>query len=147
MRHLCHGVGIVGINVLEQRTGLERDEILHIGLEVVGDLFARMFATERVGVFAFGQSNNADVHTFEEEQVDALDGGSDACIVGIEHESTVAGESLNDANVLGGQGSTRSCYDILEASLRHAEHIYITFDYVAEVLLCHFVLGFEQAVG
>ena len=106
-----------------------------------------MFATERVGVFAFGQSNNADVHAFEEEQVDALDGGCDACIVGIEHEGTVSGESLDDSDMLGGQGCARCCNDILEASLRHAEHIDVTLDDVAKVLLRHLVLGFEQTVG
>ena len=147
LRHLRHGIGVEGIDILHQGTDLEGDEVLHIRLEVRLRLFAGMLPAERVGVLAFGQGENAHIHALEQQEVDALDGCRDAGIVGVEHQDTVAGEALDDADVLGGEGGARCGDDVLEACLRHAEHIDIAFDDVAEVLPRHLVLGFEQAIG
>lgn len=119
---------------LHEEAGFEADEVgggvVDVFLEVGGGLFSGV----GVGVFAFGEEDDFDVEAGFEEEVDAADGGFDACVVAVVEDGYVVGEASDEADLALCEGGSAGGDDVFEAGLVHGDDVGKAFYEKAEVV-------------
>ena len=137
-----HGVG----DPTQHQIGLKLNEVYLMILDIFSEVRRRMVAGKAIRVVAIRQEEHLYVHLLLQQHIGSSQCSVHTGIIAIIKEHDVAGESMEQPNLVDAQGSTRVCHHILDSALVHGNHIGVSLHHVYAVFLGYRLLCLIKAI-